>query len=602
MKLEEFRIKNFRSIVDSGWIKFSPDGITAFVGQNESGKSSILDALYFSLSHSTPTADDFRVGTEPPLVFIKIKITKNQLKDSISYLKPHEADALEVYLGMKSDEICLEFGWDQPSSTHEKIAYCRHPEEIEELIAISRDSKENLDRPKNSDSPNPDITSENIETIAATTESNKEKDEFSLWDALPKAVLFNEESGRLPDQVDIDEKGEPHGKGSVAAKHFLKIAGIDLPELLKGDRRTRASALNKANTKISEDFNSFWSQTIGKSGKLSLKCEIDNYDSNQSEKVGKPHLVFWICDGSTQLYPKQRSQGVRWFVSFYLQLKASEKQNSRRLFLLDEPGANLHSKAQGDVLKLINKLGKETSTVIYSTHSPQMVEHSKLYRVRAVQRDGDLDESPTTIIDAHQLGTASSDTLSPILTAMGADLSQHQVIRKTNNVLLEEMSGFYYLTAFWKLLDVKQEAHFIAATGVNKIEALANMFRGWGLEFIIAVDDDKQGREVYKQIKRELYGDNDDIAQTKLIKIPGGTGIEDAFSKEDFIRHIIKEPGITYTTSNSEYMRNSGRSKPVAAFHFLLDVESDKINIKDFSEDSLTTIRSIVNSISSRLS
>ena len=159
---------------------------------------------------------------------------------------------------------------------------------------------------------------------------------------------------------------------------------------------------------------------------------------------------------------------------------------------MDEPGANLHSKAQGDVLKLINQLGKDTSTVVYSTHSPQMLEYPKLFRVHAVQRDGDLDESPTRVIDAHRLGTASTDTLSPILTAMGADLSQHQVIRKTHNVLLEEMSGFYYLSSFWKLMAIETEAHFIAATGVNKIEALANMFRGWGLDYIVAMDDELQ--------------------------------------------------------------------------------------------------------------
>jgi energy-coupling factor transporter ATP-binding protein EcfA2 len=130
-----------------------------------------------------------------------------------------------------------------------------------------------------------------------------------------------------------------------------------------------------------------------------------------------------------------------------LQLKASEKSKNRRIFLLDEPGANLHSKAQGDVLKLINKLGKETSTVIYSTHSPQMLEYPKLFRVHAVQRDGEQDDSPTVVIDAHRLGTASTDTLSPVLTAMGSDLSNHEVIRKENNVLLEEMSGYYYVSA-----------------------------------------------------------------------------------------------------------------------------------------------------------
>ena len=45
MKLTAFRIRNFRSIIDTGWQSLSPDNITCLIGQNESGKTSILEAL-----------------------------------------------------------------------------------------------------------------------------------------------------------------------------------------------------------------------------------------------------------------------------------------------------------------------------------------------------------------------------------------------------------------------------------------------------------------------------------------------------------------------------------------------------------------------------
>src|SRR5579883_3074973 len=44
MKLTEFRIENYRSIRDSGWVKI--DDIAAIVGKNESGKTSLLKALW----------------------------------------------------------------------------------------------------------------------------------------------------------------------------------------------------------------------------------------------------------------------------------------------------------------------------------------------------------------------------------------------------------------------------------------------------------------------------------------------------------------------------------------------------------------------------
>ncbi|WHP39075.1 MAG: AAA family ATPase [Mollicutes bacterium] len=44
--LKKIRIKNFKSIQDSGEIDFSL-GITVLVGQNESGKTSILEAINY---------------------------------------------------------------------------------------------------------------------------------------------------------------------------------------------------------------------------------------------------------------------------------------------------------------------------------------------------------------------------------------------------------------------------------------------------------------------------------------------------------------------------------------------------------------------------
>lgn len=551
MRLARFRITNFRSIVDSEWVPFSPDGITVLVGQNESGKSSVLEALYFALSTESPTADDFRIGAAQPVVYLRVEIDPEEVDAVTINAEDYERVALKRYLAQQNKMIDIECGWNLVSETEKYEGYCELPDpKLKELIEQARAEKTAADVA-------PKIAVQSVSTVGADGESTAtdgtegekanalaEQEEDSilstiLWSALPTAVLFNEESGRLPNQVDIDKRGLPTGPGAQAARNFLRIADVDLAKLLKGDRRAQENTLNRANSRVSEDFNKFWSQTIGQSGKLSLKCDLDRYPSSDAENAGKIHLVFWICDGNTQLYPKQRSQGVRWFISFYLQLKAAEKAKNKRVFLLDEPGANLHSKAQGDVLKLINQLGKDTSTVVYSTHSPQMVEYSKLFRVHAVQRDSDLDDSPSRIIDAHRLGTASTDTLSPVLTAMGADLSQHQVIRKSNNVLLEEMSGYYYLSSFWKIAKIETEVHFIAATGVNKLEALANMFLGWGLDFVVAVDDDKQGREVIKSLRRELFGDDEVLASKKLLKLPDCPAIEDIFEKDDFAKFVL---------------------------------------------------------------
>src|SRR5947207_15835115 len=43
-KLKAFRVKNFRSVEDSGWI--DTDNVTALIGTNESGKTNLLIPLW----------------------------------------------------------------------------------------------------------------------------------------------------------------------------------------------------------------------------------------------------------------------------------------------------------------------------------------------------------------------------------------------------------------------------------------------------------------------------------------------------------------------------------------------------------------------------
>lgn len=600
MQLKAFRITNFRSIVDSGWVQLSPDGVTVLVGQNESGKTSVLHALHCALAEQSVSPDDKRIGLPDPVVFFQIKLTAGELNDDLSEFDPNDISGVEYFIKNANELIDLKCEWfeaDDPKNQIEFKTSLVNSAEFEICIEKSR----NLNLMPSRKFIINTLDSENHVTLTEPlARIDSEKIGKILYDALPFSTFFDADSGLLPNTVDISSNGKPSGSGATAARNFLTIAEIDLPKLVAGDGRYRQNILNRANKKVSDDFTSFWSQLIGETSKLTLKCEFQHYEKSIGEKAGQIYLEFWICDGNTQLYPKQRSLGVRWFVSFYLQLRASEKNNSKSIFLLDEPGANLHAKAQSDVLKLIDKLKTEVP-IIYSTHSPEMIEYDKLFRVRAVQRDSNKEDSPTIIIDAHQLGAASTDTLSPVLAAMGSDMSKQAVIKKTRNVLLEEISGFYYLKSFWKLSEIKDTVHFIAATGVNKLPALANMFLGWGLDFLVAVDDDKQGRDVFNQLKKDLFGDNEELSKTRLLKIPDCTSIEEAFSLKDFKHLVLKNDNAPYENGNAEYLKIAHISKPVIAFEFWLEVESGKITKDDFSEESLSKINKITKSIADLL-
>ena len=64
------------------------------------------------------------------------------------------------------------------------------------------------------------------------------------------------------------------------------------------------------------------------------------------------------------------------------------------VLLLDEPGLNLHALAQRDFLRFIDQRLAPKHQVIYTTHSPFMIDLDNLSSVRTVE---DMDNLGTTV-------------------------------------------------------------------------------------------------------------------------------------------------------------------------------------------------------------
>ncbi len=488
MKLQAFRIKNFRSIKDTKWQNFSPDNITGLIGQNEAGKTAILEALY-----SFPTAeiseDVLRSDGTMPEVSCSFQVSWDEVKEL--FQEKSLPKGLAKLINEKK-RLNLKRIWSAADAKGELMLEENDISDLFGSTEVDESSEETSDEQK----PETETT-EQVEKPAEVTE-----EEFTdaVFDKTPEFELFEDFASLLPDTIDLEDLQNKNKKieGYKGAENLLAIAGLDLNSL-QGSKRIVENQIIRLNKEVTADFREFWRQKIGKTNKISIEFELKHHDNSQSEKAGKPYIAFWIKDGEEKLHPKQRSKGVRWFTSFYLQLKAGslDEANHRQVFLIDEPGGSLHARAQEDVLKVFEDIANKVQ-IIYTTHSPYLIKLETIYRLLAVQRaNEDDDKSETLLFDTHKLGSASSDTLSPIYTLMGADFSHQQVIKKNNNILLEEISAYYYILSFWKLVDSKKEAHFLPATGTSNIPQLANLFLGWGLDFGVVVDDDSSGRSIY---------------------------------------------------------------------------------------------------------
>jgi len=602
MKLTSFKIKNFKSIIDTDWCYLSIDNITGLIGQNESGKSSILEALNcFFLGDMN--ADFLRNDDSFPEISCVFTLSEDELTE---YFKEFPiSESLKKHFKESKWRIGIRQTWLNLEEFKETL--------IDDSLKLILE-KENEKIKKSQNTSN---QTDNIEEEEETTEGNNEELPKILSEEtiikilsshLPDVHFFEDYSSLLPNTIDLEDiiNKKTKTEGYQGVLNFLTVAGIEIEKLTD---RSYGSAkikkyINEVNKTVTTNFQKFWSQEIGKNNKISIEFELKNYNDSEPNKAGKPYLEFWVQDGEENLHPKQRSKGVRWFLSFYLQLEADAKKgkNTSSIYLIDEPGASLHAKAQEDVLRVFEEL-KDKIQIIYTTHSPYLIKLESLYRLLAIQRSLEDDEkSETKVINVHNLGAASTNTLAPVLSCMGIDFSHQNVIQKKNNVLLEEISAFYYLSAFKKLFSFTYQVNFLPATGVSNIPQLSYLLLGWGIQFIVVVDDDTNGRGIYNQLKKELFMDDESLAKDKLLKIKGCNGIEDLFTPEDFKKYILKDDKVNVSNiQNSEYIKKQKISKALVAAQFMIEVEENKITKKDLNKETITKIEAILTAINSML-
>jgi len=146
-----------------------------------------------------------------------------------------------------------------------------------------------------------------------------------LFKILPDFELFEDFSSLLPNRIDLEDimRANKRAEGYKAAINFLTITGLEYSFFQQPSSRILKQKIENLNGELTLNFQDFWRQNVGKKQKIKINFELSHYDHTNPEKSGKPFIEFWIKDEHERLYPKQRSRGVRWFLSFFLELKAT---------------------------------------------------------------------------------------------------------------------------------------------------------------------------------------------------------------------------------------------------------------------------------------
>ena len=143
-------------------------------------------------------------------------------------------------------------------------------------------------------------------------------------------------------------------------------------------------------------------------------------------------LVFTIRDRTGTDYSfSERSRGLTYFLSYYVQLRSHDRPAERpEVLLMDEPDAYLSALGQQDLLRVLEdhahpEDSDRTDQIVYVTHSPFLINRNAGHRVRVVDK-GSRDEGTRLVKDVTQ------NHYEPLRTSLGAFIAETAFIGGDN--------------------------------------------------------------------------------------------------------------------------------------------------------------------------
>ncbi len=562
IKLVQVTIDKYKSIQNPQTVDID-SAITTIVGMNEAGKTSFLTAIaktnyfttdpdfVFDVTQDYPRNDliDFQNSDEDSdIIKCSYEISSELLKQieddcgkgvfttkDFSYTHHYKSKTTSFegfytnqkkYLELKVAEFELS------ESTKEIINNAVSLNEIAKIVAIEGDTdlaifKAEIKKIIDGGYP---TWGNLVESYIAKTWIKAKMPKFWYFDDYyPLGGKIN--INKLINQPPTEEKDK-------TSKALFELARIKPEEILNAteqDYEKYIALLEASSNKITKEIFKYWSTNSN----LDIEFKIQNITNPQ----GQPEKILDIRVKNQRhkitLPLDRRSKGFNWFFSFIIWFsKIQADKNSDYILLLDEPGLNLHASAQADLLRFFDDLAKKYQ-IIYTTHSPFMVETQHLDRVRTCFET----EGGTIISDSIQ--EKDPNTLFPLQAALGYDIAQNLFISK-NNLLVEGPADLIYFTVISSILEaekrtsLKDTITIVPVGGLDKVSTFISLLRGSKLNIVCLLDTftDQKGKQKvddlirHKIIKEKHIRFFDEFTNNEKTT----ADIEDLFEKEEYIK------------------------------------------------------------------
>lgn len=582
IKLKKVEINKYKSFLDKQEIDIE-NGVTRIVGKNESGKTALLEALAkFNYFDSEDTDFDFNSTNDYPRGMLKkyqqeypdddFQVIACTFELSEELLKQISDDVGKDVYTDKTIKIARKYNngmtyiisadtkkfienfvqkYTIEETLKEELITCKSVKELAEKIESNSDLQTMHNELKTKYIDNAFETFSDIVTgYIAKKYIKPNLPQFLYFDeyyALPGTINLNKFANGQVDETFSKEQQD-------ITKALFELSNIDIAKVMNSDEYEDFIAeLEATSNNITDKLLEYWTTNQN----LEIKFDIQTKENTSTREFEK-FLQIRIRNTKHRvtLPLRNRSKGFIWFFSFLVWFsKVQEKENL--IILLDEPGLNLHAEAQSDLLKYIDKELLPKYQVIYTTHSPFMIESDKLDEVRTVY---DSNNSKIGSIISNALEEKDQGTLFPLQAALGYNIAQNLYI-SDKNLLVEGVADLMFITVISNILNannregLNDDITIVPVGGLDKVATFISLLRGNKLNMVCLLDtftDQKGKKRLENLVNEKIIKDNQIKFFDQYIDRLSVADIEDMFEIEEYLKLFNEDFSKEYKSISKE--------------------------------------------------
>ncbi len=544
MKIKKLEIDGFRCLLDFKII--FEDDLTVIVGENDSGKTSLIECLKVVTQNKSIAIDDFNHGKD--IISLKVEIenfifektyTKKDglIKDIPIIAKPTKEYLNKIQISF--DDINFDI------TANENIEYVKNTAKTFGLLVRSNSKIESLK-----------------ESILSKISDATGNDNFLIENAV------------FPQFNNIQLNGRQFENVSTFFKEvFLKEKQSSIwQEKVDGEKTIEEFVKSKIDSYSSEITAKIEEKGIKEKIQLFIKdlTEIRIEPIYQSKDLNIDAKVKFLENGQ-EINLENKGDGTKRRISMaLLEFKKEEallSHDKTTFYLLDEPDTHLHVKAQLELLSTMESFAKNGNQVILTTHSPFIINAISPKQIRLLENNGNISKIKTLRDDID-----SSNRLLKSLGVENTHLFFSRVLIIVEGETEEKFISTYYMNKIGRLI-TSDLIKIINVEGISNIHGFARaILELHDPENIYLVFDNDASQELSELINKLSIPD-----ERKFII--GNKEFEDAFQTDVLHRCWL------------EYLQES--EKPIPNNWTIENIEAKKKNCLEQSSKFSKELRSL---------